>query len=192
MNSLRDPSAIYYQNDGLRRSIIIAYWVVILLALPLWWSTTSIQRLSLPSSRVQEQSQRRLQLPIAICIESNNSRFIDDVKSAMDRSSLRDPSRWRGILVKVLGQPSCGMSFPNYWYLSDFPSASGSNLYRVISHEGPPTIHQRQLYFHLDGANGNIQMTHPVLHLTRYSSRCPTCRHTNVPSRTILLVIRYS
>lgn len=110
-SSLRDPSAIFYQNDGLRRSIIIAYWVVIVLALPLWWSTTSIQRLSLPSSRVQEQTQRRLQLPIAICIESNNSRFVDGVKSALAFSSLRDPSRWRGILVNVIGQPRCSMPF---------------------------------------------------------------------------------
>ncbi len=159
---LRDPSAIYYQKDELRRSIIVAYWIVIVFALPLWWSTTSIQRLSLPSSRVQEQTQRRLQLPITICIESNNSHFIENVKSAMDFSSSRDPSRWRGLLVNVLGQPTCSMSFSNYRHLSDFPLASGNNLYSVISHEGLPTIHQRQLYFHLDGTNGDIQMTHAL------------------------------
>jgi GPI-anchor transamidase subunit S len=32
--------------------ILVSYLVLVILALPLWWSTTSIERLSLPVSRV--------------------------------------------------------------------------------------------------------------------------------------------
>ena len=104
---LRDPSLLFYQKDGLRRSIVAAYWIVIILALPLWWSTTSIKRLSLSSTRLLEQTQRRLELPITICLESDTS-FVAEVKQALANLASEDALQWQGILVGVVGQTDCG------------------------------------------------------------------------------------
>ena len=106
-SALRNPSGLFYQKDELRRSIIIAYWIVIIFAFPLWWTTTSIQRLSLPSSRVQDESRRRLELPIAICVESHDLSLIQGVKHALKNSASDDPSRWKGISVNVVGETDC-------------------------------------------------------------------------------------
>ncbi|KAL0572815.1 GPI transamidase component [Marasmius crinis-equi] len=71
-DGLRNPSTIFFQHDNVRRSIISSYWIVIFLALPLWWKTTSIERLSLPSSEVYAQgdAQRQFQLPVRIALDS--------------------------------------------------------------------------------------------------------------------------
>ncbi|KAK1226222.1 GPI transamidase component [Marasmius sp. AFHP31] len=71
MDGLRDPTTIFFQYVGVRRSIIASYWMVIFLALPLWWNTTSIERLSLPSSEVyaQADAHRQFQLPIRIALD---------------------------------------------------------------------------------------------------------------------------
>lgn len=105
-STLREPSSLFYQKDTLRRSIILAYWVVIILALPLWWSTTSIKRLSLPSARLVQQTQRRLQLPITICLESNDS-FVEQVRQALHNLAFEEPLRWKGISVDVVSQATC-------------------------------------------------------------------------------------
>jgi phosphatidylinositol glycan class S len=107
---LRDPSLLSYQKDGLRRSIIAAYWIVIILALPLWWSTTSIKRLSLSSTRLLEQTQRRLDLPVTICVESDPL-FVAELKQALANLAYEDPLQWRGISVDVVSQTDCGTSF---------------------------------------------------------------------------------
>lgn len=36
-----------------RQYILSALWAVVLLGLPIWWSTTTTQRLSLPSAQVR-------------------------------------------------------------------------------------------------------------------------------------------
>ncbi|KAF9261717.1 hypothetical protein L218DRAFT_905202 [Marasmius fiardii PR-910] len=72
MDGLRNPSTLFFQSDYIRRSIIASYWVVIILAVPLWWQTTSIERLSLPSSEVyaQADANRGFQLPVRIALDS--------------------------------------------------------------------------------------------------------------------------
>jgi hypothetical protein len=45
-----------FQSNGTRRSIIASYWAVILLTLPLWWYTTSIERLPLAELDFKEAS----------------------------------------------------------------------------------------------------------------------------------------
>ena len=55
-----DPSTLYFERPQVRRLIIASYWLVILLAVPLWWKTTSIDRLSLPASRVHAEQQRKV------------------------------------------------------------------------------------------------------------------------------------
>ena len=44
---------LHHQSETTRRSIIAAYWIVVVLCLPLWWNLTSIERLSLPTARIE-------------------------------------------------------------------------------------------------------------------------------------------
>ena len=91
---------IFFQSRKVRWSILAAYWAVILLALPLWWTTTSIQRLSLPTSRVEDLSREDLRFPVDIALDSStgvdtkslsvkirsliNARLSPDVRSWLD------------------------------------------------------------------------------------------------------------
>lgn len=51
----RHLSELAFESVQTRRLIIASYWVVILLAIPLWWQSTSIPRLALPRKRVEAQ-----------------------------------------------------------------------------------------------------------------------------------------
>ncbi|KAF9788052.1 phosphatidylinositol-glycan biosynthesis class S protein-domain-containing protein [Thelephora terrestris] len=68
MSGDADDERIFLQSRKVRWSILAAYWAVILLALPLWWTTTSIQRLSLPTSRVEDLSREDLRFPVDITL----------------------------------------------------------------------------------------------------------------------------
>ncbi|CAA7264338.1 unnamed protein product [Cyclocybe aegerita] len=136
---LRDPSKLFFQKDSLRRSIVASYWILILLALPLWWYTTSIERLSLPSNRIQQQARNRLQLPITICIESNDAGLIRQADQELSNRITQYRQRWKGLDVRVVAvaASSCG---------------SGSDVYMVTPKSGSPTIEKRTLFFPLDEA----------------------------------------
>jgi hypothetical protein len=66
-----EDERIFFQSKKVRWSILAAYWIVIIFALPLWWTTTSIQRLSLPTSRVEDLSRRDLRFPVNIVLDSS-------------------------------------------------------------------------------------------------------------------------
>lgn len=44
--------AASFQNAATRRNITVAYWTVILLCIPYWWFSTTIERHELPLSAV--------------------------------------------------------------------------------------------------------------------------------------------
>lgn len=95
-----DGEQTFFQSRKVRWSILAAYWAVILSALPLWWTTTSIQRLSLPTSRVKDLSRRDLRFPVDIILDSStgvdtktlsiklralvNARLSPDVRARLD------------------------------------------------------------------------------------------------------------
>lgn len=57
-----------FESAFTRRAIILSYCVVVLLALPIWWTTTSIDRLSLPAARVAAQQNREVR---ALCLPNH-------------------------------------------------------------------------------------------------------------------------
>ncbi|KIY74019.1 hypothetical protein CYLTODRAFT_416297 [Cylindrobasidium torrendii FP15055 ss-10] len=89
MGSLLDPSLLFFQQDRVRRTIIAAYWAVILLATPLWWNITSIERLPLPAGRVHTETQRALTLPATIQLEpglvDSKPHIINELQSLLDK-----------------------------------------------------------------------------------------------------------
>jgi len=72
MSEDADGERVFFQSWKVRWSILAAYWAVIILALPLWWTTTSIQRLSLPTSRVEDLSRKDLRFPVDIVLDSSS------------------------------------------------------------------------------------------------------------------------
>jgi len=156
MVSPRPPSGrdIFFQNDGLRRSIIASYWTVILFAVPLWWYATSIERLSLPSARVEDQTNNRLELPITICLQTKDSHSVRVLEQAISGRMSLDPDRWRGIAVDVKAASDCGMTFfvPKC-ITTHHDEKANSDVYTVIPRHGTPSIHNRNLYHPMDDAS---------------------------------------
>ncbi|KAF8814792.1 hypothetical protein BYT27DRAFT_7081680 [Phlegmacium glaucopus] len=132
-SSLRDPAKLFYQKDNTRRSIVIAYWSLIILAIPLWWYTTSIERLSLPSHRVHQQAENHLQLPVRICLQTVDEHLFNSVRTSLVDNISREPQRWRGLTVDVFRKASC--------------ESPRDNFYTIIFKDGPVSIRNRHLYF---------------------------------------------
>ncbi|KAF9010186.1 phosphatidylinositol-glycan biosynthesis class S protein-domain-containing protein [Cyathus striatus] len=99
--SVHDPSKLSYQSHSVRRSIILSYWIVIFLSLPLWWYTTSITRLSLPASWVSSHAERRLRLPVRICLPSESNASRKTLQRAIDEHVMNSQGRWEGLDVEI-------------------------------------------------------------------------------------------
>jgi GPI-anchor transamidase subunit S len=150
--AFRDPSKLFYQTDNTRRSIIIAYWSVIILAVPLWWYTTSIERLSLPSHHVHQQAVNHLQLPVKICLQTMDERLSGSVRTFLADNMSLEPQRWKGLAVNVFGKANCGMPFSSYIsraneMIKAADETPKDNFYTVNFKDGPVSIQNRNLYF---------------------------------------------
>jgi len=96
----------------------------------LWWYTTSIQRLSLPTSQIYSHAQRRLKIPVDICVDNTN--VVTDLQSSFDGKLMADPEHWGDLKILVHGGGEC-------------PETS---VYRVRS--GPdPFVRQNEIYLPL-------------------------------------------
>ncbi|KAJ7126058.1 phosphatidylinositol-glycan biosynthesis class S protein-domain-containing protein [Mycena epipterygia] len=103
--TLRDPSRLFYQTDYIRRLIIASYWAIIILAIPLWWHTTSIERLSLPTSRVHSQAGNHLHFPVHIQLENTQDASLSaSLQQLIHDRIRRSPQAWKGLDVKVHNQ----------------------------------------------------------------------------------------
>lgn len=65
-HDLKDPSTLLFEKSSTRRWIFGSYLALVLLGLPLWWRTTSIERLSLPTPRIDSLSGKEVR-PWAEC-----------------------------------------------------------------------------------------------------------------------------
>ncbi|KAF8637911.1 hypothetical protein AX17_002534 [Amanita inopinata Kibby_2008] len=125
-----DPAAVFHQKYPLRRCIIASYWLIILLATPLWWHTTSIRRLALPTSRVHAQAQNHLTLPIHIHVDAAKPATADALRLALDESMRKAPARWKGLNVVVTDTQDQGPSDSIYTIVeASTTSISGRKLY---------------------------------------------------------------
>ncbi|KAG7094926.1 hypothetical protein E1B28_005732 [Marasmius oreades] len=139
MDGPRNPSTIFFQYERIRRSIIASYWIVIILAIPLWWQTTSIERLSLPSSEVyaQAEAHRGFQLPVRIILDSEFTKR-DNSLALEVQTVLKDSS---ALDIRVSG--SSGRSEGDSYLV--LPSES-----QEIRVEG------RELFFPLEKASASV------------------------------------
>ncbi|KAL1677982.1 phosphatidylinositol-glycan biosynthesis class S protein-domain-containing protein [Schizophyllum commune] len=101
-DSLKDPSKIHYQANHVRRLIIASYWLVIVLALPLWWRTTSIERLGLPQGRIGSLGDKTLRFSVGLSVQNER------VKEALDRPHWKERLAGEGVDVRVAGDEKHG------------------------------------------------------------------------------------
>ncbi|KDQ58611.1 hypothetical protein JAAARDRAFT_47014 [Jaapia argillacea MUCL 33604] len=95
-------SALPFESAAVRRSILAAYWLVIIFALPLWWSSTSIERLSLPNSRVWSETTRTLQFPLHVVVnEGGGASGRHDLDRQLTERRRHDPEAWQGLQLHV-------------------------------------------------------------------------------------------
>lgn len=105
-----DPAILHTESKKTRRLIIASYWIVILLAVPLWWSTTSIERQSLPTANVLAQQERELVFPVRVHLDTSryggveNTILVQEVQRQLD--SNRDLSEAQEMRVQILSEPS--------------------------------------------------------------------------------------
>lgn len=128
-----DPADIFHQKDYIRRYIIASYCLVVILALPLWWRTTSIERLALPTARVLFHAENHLRLPIPVHIDdpaSNSSRAALRLLFLLDKSKATAPDRWKGFDIQVTNTLDQGISDSTYTIVNaSVTSVSGRTLY---------------------------------------------------------------
>ncbi|KAK0449747.1 phosphatidylinositol-glycan biosynthesis class S protein-domain-containing protein [Desarmillaria tabescens] len=142
---LRDPSSIFFQSDRVRRLIIASYWVVILLATPLWWHTTSIERLSLPTAQVQYQAKTLLSFPIALRLAPSLVQYDPSITGKLQQFFDTQSSKggqWRGLSIHVEeGSEADSLDIPGTYSVTSTSSADTVITGRRISFP----IHQRPL-----------------------------------------------
>ncbi|KAK0192807.1 phosphatidylinositol-glycan biosynthesis class S protein-domain-containing protein [Armillaria mellea] len=142
---LRDPSSIFFQSQRVRRLIIASYWVVILLATPLWWHTTSIERLSLPTAQVQYQAKTVLSFPVIIRLDpslvQDDPSITGKLQQLFDARSSKG-GQWRGLSIHVEeGGEADTLDMPGTYSVTWAPSADTVITGRRISFP----IHHRPL-----------------------------------------------
>jgi phosphatidylinositol glycan class S len=113
MNSPRaaiQTPALYNQSASTRRLILASFWLVIIIAIPLWWSATSIERLSLPSSLVLSEADKQLEFPISINVDASlvgrDSGIVSKLRRLIERHISEQPSRWSGLRVQLNEGPN--------------------------------------------------------------------------------------
>ncbi|THH21162.1 hypothetical protein EW146_g339 [Bondarzewia mesenterica] len=99
-------SRLSFEQTKLRRTILASYWTVVLLALPLWWYTTSIERLSLPVSRVNSQRDKELRFPLRVELDTSavaldTAVLVKDVETALDAVTRRAPESFGNLDLHI-------------------------------------------------------------------------------------------
>ncbi|GJJ14981.1 hypothetical protein Clacol_009251 [Clathrus columnatus] len=89
--------SVRFQNVTIKRQILSAYSLIIILSLPLWWYTTSIQRLSLPVGQVKAVEGAEASPPNESSLDTRA--FAQALQVSMDQDRSRYPASWEGIKI---------------------------------------------------------------------------------------------
>jgi hypothetical protein len=104
-SSLKDPSKLSFESVRIRRLILSSYWAVIFIAFPFWWYTTSIKRLSLPTSHVLSLSEKQLRFPLHLQLDTEGyadaSVISTDWQRMLNQRALLEEDRWDGLDIYV-------------------------------------------------------------------------------------------
>lgn len=65
--SLDTPGPESFQAPSIRRWITLSYWTIILLGIPYWWHSTTIERHSLPLHDIEQWQNRGVSFDLSFC-----------------------------------------------------------------------------------------------------------------------------
>ncbi|EIN08399.1 hypothetical protein PUNSTDRAFT_103264 [Punctularia strigosozonata HHB-11173 SS5] len=100
-----------------RPRILASYWAIILLAVPLWWWATSIERLSLPEDEIWDISEQKLRFPIHLALDPAAS-GIKAEDQAVQRLRARLQQRQEPLELQV---DANALNSPNTYHISVDP-----------------------------------------------------------------------
>ncbi|EKM57603.1 uncharacterized protein PHACADRAFT_192749 [Phanerochaete carnosa HHB-10118-sp] len=95
-----DLSKITFESTQNRRRIIASYWLIVILALPLWWKTTSIDRLSLPDGRARALTEKHLSFPVHVKLEAGQEQHTRILGEELTRWT-NHAAQTSGLIVKI-------------------------------------------------------------------------------------------
>ncbi|KAG9313418.1 hypothetical protein JVU11DRAFT_5737 [Chiua virens] len=119
-HGLKDPQRLPFESSKIRRLVLGSYWTIIILALPFWWKLTSIERIALPSVRVDESS-----------FGSSASGLAEKLNEVLPQTLHAFPT-WRNLNVRVGADKN-----------TENPSAA--NAYTVVLGDRTLVQHPRKL-----------------------------------------------
>ncbi|CAE6446420.1 unnamed protein product [Rhizoctonia solani] len=96
-----------YPHDKGRFKIIIAYWAVLIVAAPVWWILTTVQRLPLPEVQVKEASSKYVRIPIDVNVDVTDglcdaTTLAAKLQIGWDKSHGVDPNEiWNVLDVRI-------------------------------------------------------------------------------------------
>lgn len=97
--AFKDPDSLFFQSNRIRRLVIAGYCLFILAAVPLWWYTTSIERLSLPSTRVRALATKHLQIKVPLHIRTDDDSLALGIQSELEQVVSRNGDDWKDIVL---------------------------------------------------------------------------------------------
>ncbi len=152
----KEPSTLSFESPRTRALILTSYLVVVVLALPLWWSTTSIERLSLPVSRVDALGDKevglvlmailslhltdnKLHLPISVTVDATSPGTLSDdvaqnLRSIFESRKEKIPALYSHLEFSVDPFRAVSQWFPASWMSCDLNAARVVCAIRCIQH----------------------------------------------------------
>ncbi|KAG8770364.1 GPI transamidase component [Ceratobasidium sp. 428] len=130
-----------YPHDKGRLRIILAYWAVVLVCLPVWWMLTTVQRLPLPAAKVKDAGSQELHIPINVNINvldglCDTATFASSVRMGWDRThSAEKGDIWDALDVQIGAIGS----------RRDTSTATYHVILRQGYEEDPPVVQTRSL-----------------------------------------------
>lgn len=134
-----DPSRLSFESPTIRRRIIAAYWITIVLAIPIWWKLTSIDRLSLPNVRVTDLSPKEWQPVLNL---EWNSKLPHQQAKSLTEDVERIIGEDHGTSIRFVDPSNSETRTPQYEV-------------NVDSHDHPPTLNGRKLL--ISDSGGAVQ-----------------------------------
>ncbi|EUC65516.1 GPI transamidase component PIG-S [Rhizoctonia solani AG-3 Rhs1AP] len=99
--------AASYPHDKGRFKIIIAYWAVLIVAAPVWWVLTTVERLPLPETQGKEVGSKYIRIPVDINVDVTDglcdaTTLAAKLQIAWDKSHQTGPSDiWNVLDVRM-------------------------------------------------------------------------------------------
>lgn len=111
-HGLKEPQRLPFESAKIRRLVLGSYWTIIILALPFWWTLTSIERIALPSVRVRAQLDRKLVFPVHVRLDApsfeNTAPGFAEKLNELLSSTVHASSTWRNLDIRVDIDESAG------------------------------------------------------------------------------------